>query len=157
MIVHLWLPHRIGRDGTPHEKKSFRLTKICEKGRKDHICVSFCMFLFHGNIIFSESSFKRKYKKAASFRKCVFSVNMTSSYTMAGCKDEILCRIVTKTSDLLQVFRSTFGWRYLSEKMKFSLALKQKQAISQLFDEDVYIFPISFRKRDRTIADLFFF
>ena len=24
-----------------HEKKNFRLTKICEKGRKDHIFVSF--------------------------------------------------------------------------------------------------------------------
>ena len=45
---------------------------FCEKGRKDHIFVSFRMFPFHGNIIFSELSFKRKCKKAASFRKCVF-------------------------------------------------------------------------------------
>ena len=30
------------------------------------------MFPFHENIIFSEHSFKRKCKKAASFRKCVF-------------------------------------------------------------------------------------
>ena len=29
------------------------------------------MFPFYGNIIFSELSFKRKCKKAASFRKCV--------------------------------------------------------------------------------------
>ena len=55
-----------------HEKKDFRLTKICEKGRKDHIYVSFRMFPFHGNITFSELSFKRKCKKAASFRKCAF-------------------------------------------------------------------------------------
>ena len=46
--------------------------KIREKGRKDQIFVSFRMFPFHGNIIFSELSFKRKCKKAASFRKCVF-------------------------------------------------------------------------------------
>ena len=30
------------------------------------------MFPFHGNIMFSEFFFKRKCKKAASFRKCVF-------------------------------------------------------------------------------------
>ena len=53
-------------------KKNFRLTKTCEKGRKDHIFVSLCMFPFHGNVIFSELSFKRKCKKAASFGKCVF-------------------------------------------------------------------------------------
>ena len=57
---------------TLHENKNFRLTKICEKDRKDHIFISFRMFPFHGNIIFSELSFKRKCKKAASFRKCVF-------------------------------------------------------------------------------------
>ena len=55
-----------------HENKNFRLTKICEKDRKDHIFISFRMFPFYGNIIFSELSFKRKCKKAASFRKCVF-------------------------------------------------------------------------------------
>ena len=57
---------------TLHENKNFRLTKICEKDRKDHIFISFRVFPFHGNIIFSELSFKRKCKKAASFRKCVF-------------------------------------------------------------------------------------
>ena len=36
-----------------HEKKNFRLTKICEKGRKVHIFVSFRMFSFQGNIMFS--------------------------------------------------------------------------------------------------------
>ena len=30
-----------------HEKKNFRLTKICEKDKKDHIFASFRMFLFH--------------------------------------------------------------------------------------------------------------
>ena len=36
-----------------HDKKNFRLTKICEKDRKDHIFVGFRMFPFHGNIILS--------------------------------------------------------------------------------------------------------
>ena len=43
-----------------------------KKRRKYHIFVSFCMFTFHGNIIFSELSFKQKCKKAASFGKCFF-------------------------------------------------------------------------------------
>ena len=55
-----------------YEKMNFRLTKICGKDRKDHFFVSFLMFSFHRNIIFSELSFKGKCKKAASFRKCVF-------------------------------------------------------------------------------------
>ena len=42
--------------------------------------------------------------------------------------------------------------------MKFSVVLQRKQAIGQLFVEDVYIFPIiSSRKRDRRITDLLFF
>ena len=40
------------------KKKKFGLTKICEKDRKDHIFVSFRVFLFHGNIIFYELSYK---------------------------------------------------------------------------------------------------
>ena len=55
-----------------HEKKNFRLMKICEKDRKDKIFVSVCMFPFQGNIIFSKLSFKRKSKKAASSRKYAF-------------------------------------------------------------------------------------
>ena len=46
--------------------------KICEKEPKDHIFVSFRFFPFHGNIIFSKFFFKRKCKKAASFRKFEF-------------------------------------------------------------------------------------
>ena len=38
---------------TLHEKKNFRHAKICEKERKDHIFISFRMFPFDGNIIFS--------------------------------------------------------------------------------------------------------
>ena len=54
------------------KKRIYVLRKICEKGRKDHIFVSFHMFPFHGNIVFSELFFKKKCKKAASLRKCVF-------------------------------------------------------------------------------------
>ena len=93
---------------------------FCEKGRKDHIFVSFHMFLFHGNIIFSELSFKRKCKKAASFRKCLFlrkyeifvcdslycnenkrffaGIYVNFSLTIFKRKDEIFCRITAKTS-----------------------------------------------------------
>ena len=53
--------------------ENFPLAKICEKYRKDHNFVCFRMFPFHGYIMFSEISFKRICKKAASFRKCVFS------------------------------------------------------------------------------------
>ena len=40
------------------KKKKIGLTKISEKDRKDHNFVSFRVFLFHGNTIFSELSFK---------------------------------------------------------------------------------------------------
>ena len=60
-------------DYSLHENKNFHFTKICEKDRKDHMFISFCMSeTFHGNIIFSELSFKQKCSKATSFRKCVF-------------------------------------------------------------------------------------
>ena len=58
-----------------HENKNFRLTKKNRKDRKDrkdHILISFFRFPFHGNIIFSEFSFRRKCNKAASFPKFVF-------------------------------------------------------------------------------------
>ena len=57
---------------TLHENKNFRLTKICEKDRKDHIFTSLRIFSFHKNIIFSELFFKQKCEKAASFHKCAF-------------------------------------------------------------------------------------
>ena len=111
------------------KKKNFRLTKISEKDRKDSTFVIFHMFSFHENILFSELSFKRKCKKAASFCKRVFLPKYKFSYTIAGRKDEI-----------------------------FYIVLQLKQAIGQLFVEDIDIFPItSCRKHDRRIADLFFF
>ena len=63
---------KYGLESSLHENRNFRLTEICEKDRKDHIFIGFRMFLFHGNIIFSELSFKRKPKKVAFVRKCVF-------------------------------------------------------------------------------------
>ena len=127
---------------TLHEKKNFRLTKIFEKCRKDHNFVCFRVFPFHGYIMFSELSFKRKLRKQHLSANTYFRVNMNFSYMIAWRKDEIFCRNVTKTSDFLLVFRLTFRWRYLSENMKFSVALQRKQAIAQPFVEDVYIFPI---------------
>ena len=56
------------------------------------------MFAFLGNIMFSELSFKRKCKKGVSFRNADFGVNIKFSYMIAGRKDEVFCRTVTKTS-----------------------------------------------------------
>ena len=94
-----------------------------------------------------------------NFRPCNWcNENDCHTYPIKETKKKEKCCIVTKTSNFFLVFRSIFRWRYLSEKMKFSVVLQRKQAIGQLFVEDVYIFPIiSFRKRDRRIADLFFF
>ena len=112
-----------------HEKNNFCLTKICEKDRKYHIFVSFRMFPFRGNIAFSELSFKRKYKKAATFRNAYSCENVKFLYAIAICKDEI-----------------------------FDVVLQQKQVIDQLFIKDIYIFPItSCRKRNQKIEGLFFF
>ena len=74
--------------GSLHENKHFRPTKICEKDRKGHFFISFRMFPFHGNIIFYELSFKRKCKKAASFRKCVF-LRKYEIFVYDSCDDEI--------------------------------------------------------------------
>ena len=65
-LIRFWV------NKTLHEKKNFRLTEICEKNRKDNFFVRFRIFPFHGNIIFSELSYKQKCEKAASFHKCVF-------------------------------------------------------------------------------------
>ena len=50
-----------------NENKTFRLTKICEKGRKDHIFMCFCMFPFQEisyflNLSFSKCVLLRKYE-----------------------------------------------------------------------------------------------
>ena len=142
-----WVLHR---RVTLHEKRIFVLRKYVKSAEK--ITFSFVFVCFTEISYFLSFPSNENVRKQHLSANVYFCVNIKFSYMIAG------CRIVTKTSDFLLVFRSTFRWRYLSEKMKFSVVLQQKQAIGQLFVEDVYIFPIiSFRKRDRRIADLFFF
>ena len=77
-------------------------------------------------------------------------------YTIAVRKDETLwkCHIITKTSNFSLVFRSTFRWRYLSQKMKFSTFYFRENKHLH-FIEDVFMFPlISWRKRGQRTEDL---
>ena len=53
-----------------HENKNFRVTKICERTEKIIFSLAFVCFRF--TEMFSELSFKRKCKKAASFSKYLF-------------------------------------------------------------------------------------
>ena len=139
------------------KKRIFVLQKFVKSAEK--IIFSFVFVYFR----FTEISYFLTFPSNENVRKqhlsanAYFCVNMNFSYMIAGRKDEI-CRIVTKTSDFLLVFRSYFCWRYLREKVKFYFVLQRRPAIGQLLVEDVYIFPIiTFRKRDRRIANLFFF
>ena len=126
------------------EKIKFSLVFVCSRFTEISYFLSFP----------SNENVRKQHLSANAY----FCVNMKFSYRIAGRKDEIFCRIVTKTSDFLLVFRSTFRWRYSSKEMNISVILQRKQAIGQLFVEEVYIFSIiSFRKGDRRIADLFFF
>ena len=75
---------------TLHENKNFLLTKICEKDRKDHIFISFCMFPFHGNIVFSDFSSNENVRKQHLSVNEYSCVNMKFFYTIAVRKDEIL-------------------------------------------------------------------
>ena len=94
---------------------------------------------------FPSNEYVRKQHLSTNAYSCV---NMKFSYTIAGRKDEICCRIVTKTSDFSLLFRSNFCWQYLTKRWHFH---------GQLFVENVYVLPISCRKRDQRIKDLFFF
>ena len=139
------------------KKRIFVLQKFVKSAEK--IIFSFVFVYFR----FTEISYFLTFPSNENVRKqhlsanAYFCVNMKFSYMIAGRKDEI-CRIGTKTSDFLLVFRSYFCWRCLSEKVKFYFVLQRRPAIGQLLVEDVYIFPIiTFRKRDRRIANLFFF
>ena len=71
----------------PHENKNFRLTEICEKDRKDHIFISFCMLPFHGNIIFFFSDENvRKQHLSANVYSCI---SMKFLYAIAVRKNKI--------------------------------------------------------------------
>ena len=126
------------------KKRIFVLRKFVKSA--ENIIISFVVVCFG----FTDISYLLSFHSNENVRKqhlsanAYFRVNMKFSYMIAWCKDEISCHIVAKTSNFLLVFRSTFRWRYLSEKMKFSVALQWKQAIGQLFVEDVYIFAIIF-------------
>ena len=61
-----------------------KFVKTVEKIMFLFVLVCFC----HGNIIFSELFFKRKCKKAASFRKCVF-LRKYEIFVYDSCDDEI--------------------------------------------------------------------
>ena len=97
------------------------------------VCLCFTEISYFLNIPSNENGRKQHLSPNA-----YFCVNMKLLYTIAGRKNEIFCRIVTKTSDFSLSFRTTFRWRYLSEKMTFTVALQRKQAIGQLSVQDVY-------------------
>ena len=136
------------------KKRTFVLRKFVEMAEKIIFSLVFVCFRFTEISCFLSFPSNENVRKQHLSTNAYFSVNMKFSYTITGRKDENFCRIVTKTSNLLPVLRSTFGWLYLSKKMKFSVVLQRKQGIGQLFVEDV--FPISFRKRGQRITDLFF-
>ena len=72
-----------------HDKKSFRLTKICKKGRKDHIFVSLHMFPFYGIIIFLKFLLNENVRKQHLSASTYSWVNIKFSYTIGGLTDEI--------------------------------------------------------------------
>ena len=132
--------------------------KICEKDRKDHIFINVRMFPFHGNIMFSELFFKRKCKKAASFRKCVFLRKyeifvqqcVKMKFSMSFCYENKRFFTCVQVNFSLTIFKRKDEICYV--------VLQLKQVIGQLFVDGVYIFLLIFcRKRDQRVADLFFF
>ena len=139
------------------KKRIFVLREFVKRVEKIIFSLIFVCFRFPKISYFLSFPSNENVRKQHLFVNAYFRVNMKFSYTIAERKDEIFCRIVTKTSDFLLVFRSTFRWQYLSKKINISVVLQRKQAIGQLFIEYVYIFPIiSFRKGDYRIAYLFF-
>ena len=74
---------------TAWKTKNFRLTKICEKDRKDHVFVSHCMFPLQeipNYLIFPSNENVRKQHLSANAYSCI---NMKFSYTVAVRKDDI--------------------------------------------------------------------
>ena len=124
---------------TLHKKKNFRIKKICEKDRKDYVFVSFRKFPFHGNIIFSELSFKRKCKKAASFRFCTCAfLRKYEIFVIAIHKVEFFCR--SYCNENKRFFASpkvNFLLMLVKQKDEIFYAVpKYKQAIGKLFVEE---------------------
>ena len=140
------------------KKRIFVLQKFLKSAERIIFSLVFICFRFTGISYFPSFPSKENVRKQHLSVNAYFWVNMKCSYVIAGRKRWNLLSCYNKKSDFLLVFMSNFCWQYLGEKMKFSVVLQEKQAIGQLFVEDVYIFPIIFfRKCDRRIADLLFF
>ena len=78
------------------------------------------------------------------------SANAYSCVSMKFCTRQLYVKM-----ELLLVFRSTFSWQYLKEKMNCSMSYcsKNKRLVNKIF----YIFLIiSCRKGDRRIEEFFF-
>ena len=114
------------------KKRIFDLRKFVKRTEKIIFSLVFVCFRFTEISHFLNFPSNENVRKQHLPASVYFCVNMKFSYTIAGRKDKI-CRIGTKTSDFFLVFHSTFLWRYLSEKIKFSVALKRKQDTGQLF------------------------
>ena len=89
---------------TLHGNRNFRLTKICEKDRKDQIFISFHFTEIEDFKNCPSNENVRKQHLSANACSCV---KMKFSYTIDVRKDEIFCRFLTKTSDFSLPFRST--------------------------------------------------
>ena len=101
---------------------NYRLRKFVKKTEKIIFSLVFVSFRFTEIsyfLNFPSNENVRKQHLSANAHSCV---NMKFLYAIAMCKDEIFCRFVTKTSDFSPAFRSTFRWRYLSEKMKSAMS-----------------------------------
>ena len=89
------------------KKRIFVLRKFVKSAEKIIFSLVFVCFRFTEKSSFlsfpSNENVRKQYLSANAY----FSLNMKFLYMIAGHKDEI-CRIVTKTSDFLLVFRSTF-------------------------------------------------
>ena len=98
-LTQNWL--EISLQMTLHEKKGFRLTKICDKNRKDHIFISFRMFLSHGNIMFLSFPSNENVRNQHLSANAYSCVNMKFSYAMAVCKDEIFYAVLLRKQAIL--------------------------------------------------------
>ena len=102
------------------KKRIFVLQKFVKRTEKIFSLVFVC-FRFTEISYFLSFPSNENVRKQHLSANAYFCVNMKSLYTIAGRKDEIFCRIGTKTflRNFLLVFRSTFCWLYLSKKMKY--------------------------------------
>ena len=144
-----------------HETRIFVEQKFVKRAEKIIFSLVFVCFRFTEISNFLSFPSNEKVRKQYLSPNAYFCINMKFSHMIAQ-RWNFLCHVVTSCSELycnfLLMFTSIFRWQYLSKKIKFSVALQGKQAIFQLFAEDIHIFLIIyFRKRDRRIVDRLFF